>query len=83
MGLSSCSLFECLCFFSQKRNGNQVARVPKTPTPLGKIVLRVSDYSLKRASLTGVAESDVSAVGKTAEPDGMVLSDIVCVKVNH
>jgi hypothetical protein len=60
-----------------------VARVLKTRTPFREIVLRVSDYSLKRVSLTGLAESDVSAVGKTTEPDGMMLSVTVFVNINH
>lgn len=60
-----------------------MARVLKTRTPLGEIVLRVSDYSLKRISLTGLAESDVSAVGRTTEPDGMMLWVTVFVKVNR
>jgi hypothetical protein len=62
-------------FFRKKRNGNRV--------DFGEIALRVSDYSLKRVSLTGLAESDVSAAGKTAELNGIILSDSVFVKVNH
>jgi hypothetical protein len=41
----------CPCFFA-KRDGNRVAEVPKARTMLGKNVLRISDYSLKRVSLT-------------------------------
>jgi hypothetical protein len=44
--------------------------------------LRASDYSLKRVSLTGLAESNVSAVGKTAEPDGMMLSVTTSLIIN-
>lgn len=41
----------CPCFFRRK-NGNRLAGVLKARTTLGKIVLRFSDYSLKRVSLT-------------------------------
>jgi hypothetical protein len=60
-----------------------VAWVLRTRTTFGEIALRVSDYPLNRASLTGLSESDVSAVGMTAEPDGMMLSDTAFVKINH
>ncbi len=69
--------------FSCIRDGNRVAWGLKTRTPFGEIALRVSDYSLKRVSLTGLAENDVSAVGKTAEPDGMILSGEEFVKMNN
>jgi hypothetical protein len=71
-------------FFSHKKKWK-----PSDPGPekrehqLGKIILRVSDYSQKRVSLTGLAEIDVSAVGRITGPDGMILSDTVFVKVNH
>jgi hypothetical protein len=55
----------------------------KTRLELVGIVVPVSDYSLKRVSLTGLAESDVSAVGRTAELDHMILGDADFVKVNN
>jgi hypothetical protein len=57
-----------------------VAWVLKTRTPFGEIVQRVSVYPLKRVSLTGLAESDVSMVGKNAEPSGMMFSGSLFVK---
>jgi hypothetical protein len=66
--------------FLQKRDGNRVARAPKTRTPFRKIVLRVSDCLLKRISLTRLAEQRQGG-GQDAEPDGMVLPATVF--VNH
>lgn len=53
----------------------------KTGTPLGELVLRFSGYSLKRVSLTGLAESDVGAVRNTAEPRHMIFSVTFLVKL--
>jgi hypothetical protein len=71
LGSAPCRLV--FIVFSAERDGNRVARVPKARTPCGEIVVRLSDYSLKRLSLTGLAETDVSAVGKTAESGAMLL----------
>jgi hypothetical protein len=60
-----------------------MAWVLKTRLELVGIVVQVSDYSLKRVSLTGLAESDASAVGRTAELDHMILGDADFVKVNN
>lgn len=60
-----------------------MAWVLKTRLELVGIAVQVSDYSLKRVSLTGLAESDVSAVGGTAELDHMILADADFVKVNN
>jgi hypothetical protein len=60
-----------------------MAWVLKTRLELVGIAVQVSDYSLKRASLTGLAESDVSAVSSIAELDYMILADADFVKVNN
>jgi hypothetical protein len=60
-----------------------MAWVLKTRLELVGIVVQVSDYSLKRVSLTGLAESDVSAAGGTAKLDDIILADTNFVKVNE
>jgi hypothetical protein len=67
--------------FFAKRNGSRVACVLKTRSEFAGTVVQVSDYSLKRVSLTGLAESDVSAVGSAAELDQIILADADFVKV--
>ena len=58
-----------------------MARVPKARTSLERIVLRVSDYLLKRTLLTrSLPGSDGSAVGMTAERSQMLLLGAVFVK---
>src|SRR5580704_3688557 len=46
-----------------RSDGNRVARIPKPRIPLGKIVLRFSDYSLNRISLTRRASAERSEWG--------------------
>ena len=71
-------------FSFAKRDGNRaLARAPKTTNNMGKIVLRFSDYSLKRVSLTWGLMGATRAVDKTAKPGGMLLGGLILVKTQN
>lgn len=59
-----------------------MARVLNTQSELAGVAVQVSDHSLKRVSLTGLAESDVSAAGGTTELADIIVADTNFVKVN-